>query len=77
MADKLSKKDIYVQKEEGNLMVIDPNKIVDEKGNPVERYVPQEDLLYFVNLEANPVPRSVLDLGEDVNSVRVLREAVE
>lgn len=70
MADKLSKKDIYVQKEEGNLMVIDPNKVVDEKGNPVERYVPQEDLLYFVNLEANPVPRSVLDLGEDVNSVR-------
>lgn len=70
MADKIKKTDIYIQKEQGNLMVIDPNKVYDENQKPTERYVPQEDLVYYVNLEANPVPRSILDLGEDTSSVK-------
>ena len=72
MADKIKKTDIYIQKEEGNLMVIDPNKVYGDDQKPVERYVPQEELVYFVNLEANPVPRSYLDVGEDANSNRTV-----
>jgi len=70
MADRIKKSDIYIQKEQGNLMVIDPNKVYDENQLPVDRYIPQEDLVYYVNLEANPVPRSILDLGADNDSVK-------
>ena len=57
------KQGIQVVKEEGNLLVIDPNKTVDGE----ERYVAQEDLVYFVNLEADVTPRSILDLGGEIN----------
>lgn len=72
MADKIRKTDIYIQKEQGNLMVVDPNKVYDENQKPVERYVPQEELVYYVNLEANPIPRSYLDLGEEASPNRTV-----
>lgn len=72
MADKIQKGNIFVQKEENNLVIIDPNKVHTggKTGAPVDRYVPQEDLVYFVNLEANPVPRSILDIGGNEETVR-------
>ena len=72
MADKIQKGNIFVQKEENNLVIIDPNKVHTggRTGAPVDRYVPQEDLVYFVNLEANPVPRSILDIGGNEETVR-------
>ena len=72
MADKIQKGNIFVQKEENNLVIIDPNKVHTggKTGAPVDRYVPQEDLVYFVNLEANPVPRSILDVGGNEETIR-------
>ena len=72
MADKIQKGNIYVQKEENNLVVIDPNKVHGDgkTGSPTDRYVSQDELLYFVNLEANPVPRSILDIGGGEGTVR-------
>lgn len=65
MADKIQRNNVYVSKESGNSIVIEPNKVFDSStGLPKDRYVPQEDLVYFVNLEADIVPRSKLDLGE-------------
>ena len=73
MADNISNKKgqtIHVQTEEGNLVVIDPNKTDSVDGVTSDRYVSQEDLIYFVNLEADVSPRSVLDLGATINPNR-------
>ena len=68
MADKITNNDIYVKKEENNLVIIDPNKVFGPGGASQDRYVDQEELMYFVNLEANIVPRSILDLGDSTDT---------
>jgi len=50
-----------------NITIIDPNKVVDEQGNIKERYVNQEDLVMYANLEAKMLPRTKLAVGVNLN----------
>jgi len=50
-----------------NITIIDPNKVVDEQGNIRERYVNQEDLVMYANLEAKMLPRTKLAVGVNLN----------
>jgi hypothetical protein len=50
-----------------NITIIDPNKVVDDQGNIKERYVNQEDLVMYANLEAKMLPRTKLALGVNLN----------
>mgnify|MGYP000503048753 CR=1 FL=1 len=46
-----------------NLIVVDPNKTIDSFGNIRERIVDHENLVMFVNLEAEVIPRTKLAVG--------------
>lgn len=50
-----------------NITIVDPNKVVDELGNVRERYVNQEDLVMYANLEAKMIPRTKLAIGVATN----------
>lgn len=50
-----------------NITIVDPNKVVDELGNIKERYVNQEDLVMYANLEAKMLPRTKLSVGVNLN----------
>ena len=66
MADKLmadNNGDIYVETDYNNIILVDPNKTVDNFGNVSERLVDHENLVMFANLEAYAVPRTKLAIG--------------
>jgi len=46
-----------------NLIVVDPNKTIDLFGNIRERIVDHENLVMYVNLEAEVIPRTKLAVG--------------
>jgi hypothetical protein len=54
---------IYTDFDYNNITIVDPNKVVDEFGNVKERFLNQEDLVMYVNLECNMIPRTRLALG--------------
>ena len=58
---------ILVEYDYDNITVIDPNKVIDDLGTVTERFVKQEDLVYYANLECNVLPRTKLALGTAVN----------
>jgi hypothetical protein len=58
---------ILVEYDYDNITVIDPNKVIDELGNVKERFVKQEDLVFYVNLECNVLPRTKLAVGTAAN----------
>ncbi len=58
---------ILVEYDYDNITVIDPNKVIDDLGNVSERFVKQEDLVFYANLECNVLPRTKLALGTAVN----------
>ncbi len=49
---------ILVDYDYNNIIVVDPNKVVDSNGNVKERYVKQENLVIYANLECNVLPRT-------------------
>ena len=53
---------IYVESYQ-NIVVVDPNKTIDTFGNIRERLVDHENLVMFVNLEAEIVERTKLSVG--------------
>ena len=55
-----------------NIFVINPNKVVNEFGNPEDRYIKQENLIYYVNLECELEPRSRLLTGTDKSTVTTI-----
>ena len=65
MVDK--PENILVEFDYNNITVIDPNKIVDEKGVAMERHVRQEDLVMYANLECKVIPRTKLSVGSANN----------
>ena len=67
MAD--NSENILVEFDYNNITIIDPNKVIDENGNPKERYVKQEDLVMYVNLECKPIPRTKLAVGSNNEDV--------
>jgi len=54
---------ILVDFDYNNIIVVDPNKVVDDKGNVKDRNVKQEDLVMYVNLECKVIPRTKLAVG--------------
>lgn len=58
---------ILVEYDYDNITVIDPNKVIDNLGVVSERFVKQEDLVFYANLECNVLPRTKLALGTAVN----------
>ena len=58
---------ILVEFDYDNIVLIDPNKLVDEQGNVKDRLVKQEDLVYYANLECNVLPRTKLAVGSAMN----------
>lgn len=61
MVDK--QENILVEFDYNNIIIVDPNKVIDENGNAKERLVKQEDLVFYANLECKVLPRTKLALG--------------
>lgn len=54
---------ILVEFDYNNIIVVDPNKTIDDFGNISERLVDHENLVMFANLEAEVIPRTKLAVG--------------
>ena len=61
--------DIYVKVDQNNLIYIDPNTVINSKGEITDRGLEQEKLVMYVNLEADLVPRSILASDNDSNTL--------
>ena len=57
--------DVYVETDYDNIIIIDPNKVVDSDGTVSERLVNQEELVMYANLETKVIPRSKLVVGSN------------
>jgi len=54
---------ILVEFDYNNITIIDPNKVIDSDNKVMDRYVKQEDLVMYANLECNVLPRTKLAIG--------------
>jgi hypothetical protein len=61
--------DILVKVDQNNLMYIDPNSVITKKGEVLSRGIDQENLVMYVNLEADLIPRSTLLATNDKNTM--------
>ena len=61
--------DILVKVDQNNLMYIDPNSVITKKGEILSRGIDQENLVMYVNLEADLIPRSTLLATNDKNTM--------
>lgn len=68
--DLSNSENILVKVDQNNLMYIDPNSVVDNDGNIQPRGVKQENLVMYVNLEADIIPRTSL-VAKDQGSTLV------
>ncbi len=74
MAARLKQnKKIFIETEYDNIVVVNPNEVYDSLGNREARFVDQEDLVYYANLETFIIPRTKLAVGEsfDVQSTAI------
>ena len=60
--------DIYVKVDQNNLLYVDPNSVISD-GEVLMRNIEQENLIIYVNLEADLVPRT--NLTEDRKSITI------
>lgn len=58
---------ILVDFDYNNIIIVDPNKVIDENGKSKERYVSQENLVMYANLECKLLPRTKLAIGAAYN----------
>lgn len=56
-------KKIFVEADFENVVLVDPNKVVNRDGTVEERLVNHEELMMYANLEARTIPRTKLALG--------------
>ena len=62
---------IYVETDYDNVVVVDPNKVVNSDGTVEERNINPENLMTYANLEARVIPRTKLAIGSNYDdSVR-------
>ena len=66
MADK----NIFIENNEQNIFIIDPNRVTNPDGSYEDRYVNHEELVMYVNLECNIQQRSKLLTGGDSNETQ-------
>ena len=71
----MANKNIYVESNYDNIFVIDPNRVYNDQNLPEPRSVNQEELVMYVNLQCELVPRSRLVKGSDGNSGQILQVA--
>lgn len=70
MNNKLNNKDnILIKTDQNNLIYIDPNSVVTNSGEVKMRSINQEEMVMYVNLEADLIPRTTLILGGERNSL--------
>ena len=55
---------LYIRLDQNNIICIDPNSVTDENNVVGPRHVTPENLVMFVNLEADLIPRTVLSLSD-------------
>ena len=60
---------IHIKVDQNNLIYIDPNSVVDKDGNIKPRNLQAENLVMYVNLEADIVARSILSSTNDTNTL--------
>lgn len=60
---------ILVRVDQQNIVHVDPNSILTQDGEIKSRLVDHENLITYVNLEADLVPRSILFAENDQNSL--------
>jgi hypothetical protein len=65
----LKKEEIHVKIDQNNLICIDPNSVVDQNGIVSPRGINPENLVMYVNLEADIIPRSNLIATNDRNTL--------
>ena len=63
-----SGEDILVKVDQNNLIYIDPNSVVNN-GFVEERGVKPENLVMYVNLEADLIPRTTLVTGNEASTL--------
>jgi hypothetical protein len=64
MADNFGTTDnIYIESDYDNIFLIDPNKVENDSGQPIDRPVHHENLVMYANLEAKMLPRTKLAVG--------------
>lgn len=56
---------VYVETDYDNVVVVDPNKVVNSDGTVQERNVKAENLMTYANLEARVIPRTKLAAGSN------------
>jgi hypothetical protein len=56
---------VYVEADYDNIVVVDPNKMVEPDGKVVERLFNPEELVVYANLDAKIIPRTKLALGNN------------
>ena len=61
-------KKIFVETDYDNIIVVNPNEIYDVDNNRAPRFVDQEDLVFYANLETFIIPRTKLAIGETFDS---------
>ncbi len=66
--------DILVKVDQNNLMYIDPNSVISKNGEVAPRGIDQENLVMYVNLEADLIPRSTLLSTNDKNTMTEIVE---
>jgi hypothetical protein len=54
---------IYVEFDYNNIILVDPNKTIDNFGNIKDRLIDHENMVMYVNLEADVLPRTKLAVG--------------
>lgn len=68
MADNFGGGENIFYTDDANIVLIDPNSIVDRSGKKQNRTIKQEDLVMYANLEVQSVPRTKLAVGQSVDS---------
>ncbi len=59
---------ILVEADYDNIIIIDPNKVVDNQKQVKDRFVQQENFVMYANLETKIIPRTKLAIGESFDS---------
>lgn len=69
MADNklYNNQDVYVETSYDNIVVVDPNKVLNSDKTVSERLVNHEELVMYASLEAKVIPRSKLVVGDNYN----------
>lgn len=69
---------IHVRFEYNNIFVVDPNKVINnENGKPIDRVLKHEELVMYVNLSCNQLPRTrmVLGVNGDIDAIEEFKIA--